>query len=237
MELTSIWSTISALFSITIINIALSGDNAAVIALAVKDLPLAHRKMASIIGCGGAVILRVIFTIIATILIKIPYLNAIGGLLLFWITWNLLKHQDEDADAIKSKDNLRGAVWTIILADVSMSFDNVMGVAGAAGGNIPLVVFGLLLSIPIIVLGSNWLAIWMNRIPYLIYIGAAVLAHTAAAMFFHDKGLHLAELFGVAWEYIIPWGLAIAVLIWGWFKAKKIVAERATGVCESESEN
>lgn len=229
-----IWSTISAIFSITVINIALSGDNAAVIALAVKDLPNEHRKVASLIGCGGAVVLRIIFTIIATILIRIPYLNAIGGLLLIWITWNLVHPKDEEAE-IKSKSDLKGAIWTIIIADMSMSFDNVMGVAGAAGGNVPLVIFGLVLSIPIIILGANWLALWMNRIPYLIYIGAAVLAHTSFAMFFHDEGLHLARTFGTAWEYVIPWGSAIVVLVWGWFEAKKIVAARTTASSESET--
>ncbi|ATW28915.1 hypothetical protein DCMF_26030 [Candidatus Formimonas warabiya] len=212
--------------TIIVINLALSGDNAAVIGLAIKDLPKEQRKIASVLGAGVAIVLRVIFTVIATVLIRIPYLNALGGLILVWITWSLVKQEDRADEEISGKRSVMGAVWTILIADMSMSFDNVMGVAGAAEGNVPLVIFGLIVSIPIIIYGSNWLADWMNRKPFLIYIGAAVLAHTSFAMVFHDKGLNLTGHFGGLWEIIIPYGMAGTVLVWGWFQAKKIVVAR-----------
>lgn len=221
----SIMEFLSGLVVITIINLALSGDNAAVISLAIKDLPTDLRKKASLVGAGGAIVLRVIFTILATILMTVPYLNAIGGVVLLWITWSLISHKEEDEN-VKSSNKFWSAVSAIIIADISMSFDNVMGVAGAAQGNVALLIFGLLLSIPIIILGSNWLAVWMDRKPFLIYIGGAVLAHTALGMLFHDKGLDLPGLMGGIWETIIPWGVAILVLVWGWFEAKKILAAR-----------
>lgn len=198
-----LWSTLSAIFAITVIDLALSGDNAAVIGLAIRDLPERQRKKAAIIGAGGAIILRVIFTAICTKLMSINYLNAIGGLILVGITWKLVSHKDSETENVKSNNKFWSAVGAIILADLSMAFDNVMGVAGAAHGSIPLVVFGLALSIPILIVGSNWLAEWMNRQPFIIYIGAAVLAHTSIAMIFHDKGLHLTTYVGEIWGGII----------------------------------
>jgi len=214
--------TIQAILSITIIDLALSGDNAAVIGLAIRDLPLEQRKTASMIGAGGAILLRVIFTALATVLLTIKYISAIGGLLLIYITWKLVSHNEEEEEKVGRSDKFWGAVGAIIVADLSMAFDNVMGVAGAAHGSIPLVIFGLLLSVPILIFGSNWLAKWMNRQPFIIYIGAAVLAHTAVAMIFHDKGLGLTNYVGVNLAEIIPWLCALVVLIWGWFEAAKI---------------
>ncbi|MCL4424345.1 MAG: TerC family protein [Firmicutes bacterium] len=220
-------STIYALLAITVIDLALSGDNAAVIGLAIKDLPEGHRKKAALLGAGGAIILRVSFTAIATYLTRVSYVNAIGGLILLWITWKLLAHQDVEEKNIRSSERFWSAVGTIIVADLSMAFDNVMGVAGAAHGNVALVIFGLTLSIPILILGSNWLAIWMNRQPFIIFVGAAVLIHTAMAMIFHDRGLNLTGYVGLTWAIVIPWLLAIPMLVWGWFEATRIKAARA----------
>lgn len=226
MEESSVLGIIQAIISITIIDLALSGDNAAVIGLAIKDLPVEQRKSASLIGAGGAILLRVFFTAIATVLLTIKYLSAIGGVILIYITWKLVSHNGGEDEKVKHSNKFWGAIAAIIIADLTMAFDNVMGVAGAAHGNILLVIFGLLLSVPILIFGSNWLAKWMNKEPFIIYIGAAVLAHTAIAMIFHDKGLGLTNYVGSTASTIIPWLCAVPILIWGWIEAKKIKKER-----------
>lgn len=213
--MTSLW----AVFTIIIINIALSGDNAAVIGLAIKKLPDQKRKQAAFIGAGGAIALRVILTALATILIKIKFLDAIGGIILIWITWKLLADSDEEGD-VASNTSFWGAINTIIIADLSMSFDNVMGVAGAANGSITLLIFGLLVSIPIVVAGSNLLAKLMNRYPIIIYLGGAVLGHTALTMIFEDQGLNLAGFTGNLLAELLPWLAAVGILAWGWLHLK-----------------
>ncbi|MGI9859873.1 TerC family protein [Moorella naiadis] len=210
-----------AILSITIIDLALSGDNAAVIGLAIKNLPLQQRKIAAFIGAGGAIVLRVTLTALATLLLRVPYLNAIGGVILIWITWKLL-NGDAGEEKIKSSNKFWSAVGTIIVADLSMAFDNIMGVAGAAHGHVGLMIFGLAVSIPILVLGASWLATMMNRYPIIIYIGGAVLAHTSLAMIFADHGLGLPHYTGELAAALIPWALAAAVFIWGWLQVRKM---------------
>jgi YjbE family integral membrane protein len=218
-----IMAFLMSILSITIIDLVLSGDNAAVIGLAIKNLPREQRKSASLVGAGGAIVLRIIFTSVATLLITVPYLNLIGGILLIWITWNLL-NQDEgrEDNNVKAANKYWAAVSSIILADASMAFDNIMGVAGAANGSVYLVIFGLALSIPILIWCSNWLASLMNRYPIIIYIGGAVLAHTAFNMILHDQGLDMPYLIGKQASNLIPWCFALMVLIFGLFKTKII---------------
>lgn len=210
-----LWKMFMAVISITIIDLVLSGDNAAVIGLAIRNLPKEMQKKAAIYGAAGAIVLRVIFTVFATYLLTIPYLSAIGGIILVWITYKLMKHDNSCEGNVKSCDNFWPAIGTIIIADLSMAFDNVMGVAGAAHGSVALVIFGLLLSIPILVYGATWLATLMGKYPIIIYIGAAVLAHTAFAMIFHDKALYLTQYTGEFWGNMIPWLLGLLVLIYG----------------------
>jgi YjbE family integral membrane protein len=217
-----LWKMFTAIMAITIIDLVLSGDNAAVIGLAIRDLPHDLQKKAAIYGAAGAIVLRVIFTIFATYLLTVPYLSAIGGLILIGIMFKLIKHDDGGEDEnIKSSDSFWPAIGTIIIADLSMAFDNVMGVAGAAHGSVGLVVFGLLLSIPILVFGATWLATLMGKYPIIIYIGAAVLAHTAFAMIFHDKALNLTNYTGELLGNIIPWALAALVLAYGFYVVQK----------------
>jgi len=210
---------IFSVISIIIINLVLSSDNAAVISLAIKNIPEEQRQPAAMIGICGAVILRILITSLATLLVNIPYLNAIGGLLLLFITWNLLKQTDSE-DQIKTPNHYWTAVGSIVIADLSMAFDNVMGVAGAAHGSIVLVIFGLAFSIPILIWGSNRLASLMNRYPIIIYIGAAVLTHTALSMFFHDHGLDLQRWVGRNTLNLVSWLFAISVFVYGYFKTK-----------------
>ena len=212
-----LWKTFLAIITISLIDLVLSGDNAAVIGLAIRNLPKGMRQKAALLGAGGAIILRVTFTIFAVYLLKVKFLSAIGGVVLIWITYNLIKPQDEgDESGIHAADKFWSAVGTIIIADLSMAFDNVMGVAGAANGEAWLVVFGLLLSIPILIIGATWLASLMEKWPIIIYIGAMVLMHTATNMIIHDAALHLIQYTGALMGTLIPWICALPVLVYGW---------------------
>jgi len=180
-------SFILNLLEILLINIVLSGDNAVVIALACRNLPDEHRNKAVVFGTLGAVVLRVGLTFVAVYLLTIPFLNFIGGLLLLWIAISLLKGED-DGD-IKANSTLAGAIKTIIIADLVMSLDNVVAVAGAANGNILLIILGLVISIPLIIWGSQLLMKIMEKFPIIIIAGAALLGYTAGEMIFKDKAV------------------------------------------------
>lgn len=176
-----------ALVNIIIIDLVLSGDNAVVIAMAVKHLPPKIARKAAIIGAAGAVGLRVIFTALAAMLLSVPLLQAVGGAVLFWIAFKLLKEEEEDAHGHGDINSFWAAVKVIIMADVVMSLDNVLAVGGASHGNMFLLLFGLALSIPLVLFGSAFLTGALRRWPALAYIGSAVLAWTAGRMVLHDK--------------------------------------------------
>jgi YjbE family integral membrane protein len=176
---------IRAILSIVIIDLVLSGDNAVVIGMASRRLPPEQRRKAIIFGAIGAIGLRVTFTAMVAILLGIPFLQAIGGVMLVWIAFKLLRQEHDEAN-VREGANLFDAVRTIIIADVIMSLDNILAVGGAAHGNLWLLLFGLALSMPIIMFGSNLVATLMNRLPWLVYLGSAVLAFTAGEMIFED---------------------------------------------------
>jgi YjbE family integral membrane protein len=178
--------SLTAILSIIVIDLVLSGDNAVVIGMAARSLSVENRRKAIVFGGAGAIGLRILFTALATVLLGIPYLQAIGGALLFYIAYKLLRPQGDGHGEIKEAGSLREAIQTIILADVVMSLDNILAVAGAAHGNIRLLMFGLLLSIPIILFGSELVARLLGRFPALLYLGAFVLVHAAVAMILHD---------------------------------------------------
>ncbi|KRE10204.1 MULTISPECIES: TerC family protein [Priestia] len=207
-------SFILNLLEILLINIVLSGDNAVVIALACRNLPDEHRNKAVVFGTLGAVVLRVGLTFVAVYLLTIPFLNFIGGLLLLWIAISLLKGED-DGD-IKANSTLAGAIKTIIIADLVMSLDNVVAVAGAANGNILLIILGLVISIPLIIWGSQLLMKIMEKFPIIIIAGAALLGYTAGEMIFKDKAVgHVLEGLNPYLHTIIPILLAILVVVVG----------------------
>jgi YjbE family integral membrane protein len=171
---------------IVLIDLALAGDNALVIALAVRGLPGPQQFWGRIWGAGGAVTLRVCFIGLVMWLLKIPLLQLAGGLALIWIAIKLVRPARETVDEVRAGASLREAVRIIIVADLVMSLDNVIAIAAAAGGDMVLVVFGLLLSIPLVVWGSGLLARLMNRFPWIIWLGGGVLGYVAAEMIFHD---------------------------------------------------
>jgi YjbE family integral membrane protein len=142
--------------------------------------------MAIILGGAGAIVLRVIFTAVAAIFLQVPFLEALGGVILIWIAYKLLNDNSE-AHEVKASASLIAAVRTIIVADVVMSLDNMLAIGGAAHGSIELLLFGLGLSMPFILLGSNYLAQLLNRFPWLMIGGSAVLAVTAARMIVDDQ--------------------------------------------------
>ena len=175
---------LSALLAIVVIDLVLAGDNAIVIALAARNLPACQRKAAIFWGAFGAVAVRSVMTLAVVWLLKIPGLLAVGGLLLVWIAWNLLKPQVDEADAGShvAAASFWAAMKTIVIADALMGLDNVLAVAGAAHGNYLLVVLGLLISVPIVVWGSTLVLRLVERFPVVVYVGAAVLVATAVKM-------------------------------------------------------
>lgn len=203
------------LLKIIFINIILSGDNAVVIALACRRLPEDKRKKAVFLGSFGAIGLRVGLTFVAVWLLEIPYFQIIGGLLLLWIAIKLIKGEDEDG-LHDGGSSMSQAIKTIIIADLVMSLDNVVAVAGAAQGNLVLIVIGLVISIPLIIWGSKALMTLMNRFPIIITLGAGLLGYTAGEMVMNDKSVsHFFETHFSLGHFIIPAILAIAVIIIG----------------------
>lgn len=207
-------------FNIIIIDIILSGDNAVVIGMAARHLPAHQRKKAILFGAGAAILLRASLTAIATYLLKIPLLAAIGGVLLIWIAIKLLLEEEENTH-VSVGDSMRSAIKTIIVADVVMSLDNVLAVAGAAHGNIFLVLFGLALSIPIIMWGSRLVASILNKLPWLVYVGSAILGYTAGQLIVEDPIIEKHVLHGQdVLTTIIPIALAVGVVIVGYIVKK-----------------
>ncbi len=211
-----------ALGSIIILDLVLAGDNAVVIAMASNKLPANLRKKAIYIGTAGAVLLRLGMTFIAIWLLSIPYLQAMGGVFLLPIAIKLLV-PSEHTEQVDAADSLMGAVKTIIIADFIMSIDNVLAIAGAAAGHFILVVIGLIISIPIVVGGSQLIGKVMDRFPVLTYVGAAILGWTSGSMIVHDKVLgEVITGAAGAWSvYGIPAALAVLVCVVGYFKSRK----------------
>ena len=168
------------------VNILLSGDNAVVIALAARSLHGKRQKQAIIWGSAAAVVMRVILTVFAVELLKLPSLKIIGSLLLFWIAVKLLIPEDGNGKGIHGSEHLISAIKTIMIADLVMSLDNVIGVAAAAKGNIMLLILGLAISIPLIIFGSTLILELMQLFPVIITLGAALLGYIAGEMLVSD---------------------------------------------------
>jgi len=180
---------LSKVLSIIVLNLVLSGDNAVVIALATRKLPKNSQTKAIVIGTAGAVVLRILLMLIAVELLTVPYVKIIGAGLLFYIAYDLLKSNGAEAE-VKSETTLLSAVRTIIIADLVMSLDNVLAIAGVADGHFLLAVIGLIISIPIVIFGSQVILKLMDRFPWLIWIGALLIAYTAGSMLVEDNFIH-----------------------------------------------
>jgi YjbE family integral membrane protein len=211
-----------AVGQIIVIDILLGGDNAVVIALACRNLPAKQRTQGIIYGTIGAIVLRVILIAFALALLSIPYLKIVGAVLLFWIGIQLLQPEGDEEHNINPSDKLWGAVKTVIVADLVMSVDNVLAIAGAAQGagqqhQLPLVIFGLLVSIPIIVWGSQIVLKLMERFPIVITLGAMLLGWIAGQMAYTDIALQGIRPEGKLWEYTCAALGALFVLLVGQF--------------------
>lgn len=222
MEIFS-WAGAIALLKILMIDIVLSGDNAIVIALASRNLPKDQQKLAILLGTGGAIVVRVLLTVLVLYLLKIPYLQLIGGILLLWIALKLFgDEKDENIETVKSKSSFMAAIWTIIFADIVMSLDNVIAVAGAAEGHVGLIIIGIGISIPIMVWGSRLILHLMERFPVILYIGVGILAWTGGEMLLKDDKVHewLYAYIHIL-EWVVPVLSVIIILLIGMMQKRR----------------
>lgn len=173
---------------IVMINIVLSGDNAVVIALACRSLPPQQQRKAFLLGAIGVVVLMLVLTIFASYLLTLPYLELAGSILLLWIGIKLLL-PEQDSDEVNESAHLFDAVRTIIIADIVMSLDNVLGMAGAAHGHIAMLALGLVITIPLILFGSAVIMKLMERLPVLVTVGGALLGYVAGEMAVSDPSV------------------------------------------------
>jgi len=212
-----------AVLQIVAIDIVLSGDNAVVIALACRNLPVAQRRIGILWGVAGAVLLRVLLTVFAVRLLGFPWLKLGGGFLLLWIGIQLLVPEEDGAPDIKPADHLLGAIRTIIVADFVMSLDNVIGVAAAAKDNIYLLGFGLLVSIPLIVWSSQLILKLMERFPVVVVLGAGLLGWVAGEMMVGDLAVRdwIATQWPIAYHLLPALGTLLVVLTGKWMEHRQ----------------
>jgi YjbE family integral membrane protein len=217
----SFWMSVG---QIILIDILLGGDNAVVIALACRQLPAAQRRQGICWGVAGAVMLRLVMIFFALQLLALPFLKVVGGALLLWIGMKLLCHGDEDDHAgMVCSSTLAGAVKTIIVADAVMSLDNVIAVAGAARGSMALVLFGIVVSIPIIVWGSQFVLRLMDRFPIVVTLGAGLLGWIGGEMLVGDAAFADMRAHAPVWlHYLVAAGCALLVIAAGKMRAGRI---------------
>ncbi len=210
----SIATTGAALLQISWINIILSGDNAMVIALACRSLRGKERQAGIVLGATAAVVLRIAFTLGMTEILILPFARAIAGGLLLFIAIKLLLEDEEEDAAVHGHESLMRAMGTIVVADIIMSLDNVVAVAAAAKGSIPLIVFGLAMSVPIVVAGSTLIVSIVKRFPIVVWIGSAFLGWIAGETIAGDDFIHL-MMPGGFWHDAAPFAGAVLVVAIG----------------------
>jgi len=217
-----------AALEIIVINILLSGDNAVVIALACRNLPPKQRRWGVIWGAVGAIVLRIILTYFAVTLLQLPYLKIIGGVLLLWIGVKLIAEEEgeQEGKTVKASEKLIAAVRTVIIADLVMSIDNVLGVAAAAKGSVLLLVFGLVVSIPLVIAGSQIIMNLIGRFPVLILAGGGLLGFVAGEMFVEDVAI---EAWVKANAHALRWVIPAAGVVLVIGVAKWLDRRRANG--------
>jgi YjbE family integral membrane protein len=211
----------ASLLQIIWIDLLLSGDNAVVIALACSSLPAHQRRLGIILGAGMAVLLRIIFALVINQLLAVPFLKLAGGFLLLWIAAKLIIGEEEASHDVGENKTLWKAVRTIAIADAVMSLDNVVAIAAAARGHVELFIFGLLLSIPLIVMGSTFVMQLLARFPFLIWAGAALLGWIAGEMIISDPWV-VERMMIPAWGHYAAatLGAVIAVSLGAMFKKR-----------------
>ncbi|MBI5584795.1 MAG: TerC family protein [Deltaproteobacteria bacterium] len=224
------WEFVTGLLSIVLIDLILAGDNAVVIAMAVRSLPRQQRSRGIAFGAGAAVILRVALTFFASQLLQVNFIKFIGGAVIIWIAFKLFVEGAPQEEAKQEARTLAQAIWVIIIADLTMSTDNVLAVAGASKGNLFLLLFGLALSIPFVVFTSNLLSMLMDKYPAIIYIGAAVLGRVGGEMMITDPFI-VQALQPAKWlQYAVEVFFLVGVLVAGklWVRRRISRAEKET---------
>ncbi len=222
---------LTGFLSIILIDLVLAGDNAVVIAMAVRSLPKEQRFKGILFGAGAAIVLRVALTIVIAQLTNLPYVKFLGGALILWIAIKLFVEGAPEEDSKRQATTIFQALKIIVIADITMSLDNMLAVAGASHGNAFLILFGLALSIPFIVFTSNLLSMLMDKYPVIVYIGAAILGKVSGEMIFTDtfvvKYIHLPH-----WLlYVIEGIFAVGVLVIG-----KVLLKMKIAKAEKEEE-
>ncbi len=229
-QMTLDWKFFSALLSIVIIDLVLAGDNAVVIAMAVKNLHGRKRTLGIALGAGGAVLVRVVCTFIVAKLLAISFIKLLGGAVILWIAVKLLVEGGSEEEH-HTAGSLWQALWVIIVADMSMGIDNMLAVGAASHGNLFLLLFGLALSIPFVVFMSSLLARLMDRFPIILYIGAAILGKVGGEMMITDPLIHNWLHPGKVIEYGVMGFFTVAVVVAGRMllanKKKRAVQEPA----------
>jgi len=204
----------TGILSIILIDLVLAGDNAVVIAMAVRRLPRTQRLKGIFFGAGAAVVLRVALTFFVSQLLQIAFIKLLGGAVILWIAVKLFVGGKEDLNGEKKAGSMFQAIRLIVIADITMSTDNVLAVAGASHGNLFLLIFGLVVSIPFVVFTSNLLSILMDKHPIIILLGAAVLGRVGGEMMITDpfvmKLLHPGKILEYATQIIFAIGVVIA---------------------------
>ena len=210
------------LLEIAFLNLLLSGDNAVLIALAVRALPRHQRILGQVWGAAGAVVLRLVFVGIISALLAIPFLRVAGGAVLLWIAYKLVKPEEVQGEEGHHGRSLWRAIWLILVADVTMSLDNVLAIAAAARGDMVLVAIGIGMSVPIVIVGSSVLATLMSRYPAIIWVGGGVLGYVAGDMMLEDPVVRR-NLGAVAHalEYPFPLALGAVLTAMGWWLARR----------------
>jgi YjbE family integral membrane protein len=239
-------SFLLSLLQIVWIDIILSGDNAVVIALACRGLPERQRRIGVFVGALAAALLRIVFALIISHLLAVPLLKVVGGLILLHIAVKLVRGEDEDDGEIRQHTSLWRAVWTIVVADAVMSFDNVVAVAGAAKGHDELFIIGLALSVPLLVVGASLITRLIDRFPILIWFGGGLLGWVAGEMIASDRLVqqHLVSALPGALQEGLSYGLAalgaVAVIAIGRLlrhrSTREIAHEQAEAVGKAEAD-
>jgi YjbE family integral membrane protein len=229
------WQFVTAFLSIVLIDLILAGDNAVVIAMAVRSLPKSQRKKGIIFGAGAAIGLRVILTFFIAQLLMVSFLKLAGGALILWIAVKLFVEGVPEENLEREATTMVQAMKLIVVADITMSTDNMLAVAGASHGNIFLLLFGLGLSIPFIVFTSNLLSMLMDKYPIIVYIGAAILGKVGGEMMITDPVIAGWLHPGKVLQYCVEGSFAVGVLVTGklWLKWKVSRAEKKTGSHEN----
>jgi len=189
-QITFSWAFLAAVMSIVFIDLVLAGDNAVVIAMAVKNLQGKKRQLGIVLGAAGAVVIRVLCTFMVAQLLRMQFVKLVGGAVVIWIAVKLLTEGTRDECHGKECNNVWQAVWVILVADLSMGIDNMLAVGAASHGNLFLLLFGLALSIPFVVFMSSLLARWMERWPIILWAGAGILGRVGGEMMITDPWVH-----------------------------------------------